>query len=69
MCLVLGCPGAGCSTLLKTIANRRGEYADVGGDVRYAGIDAAEMAKYFKGEVTYNQEGTAAHPPGYVARV
>ncbi|KAN0100123.1 ABC-2 type transporter domain containing protein [Tylopilus felleus] len=57
MCLVLGCPGAGCSTFLKTIANQRGEFADVGGDVRYAGIDAMEMAKYYKGEVAYNQEG------------
>ena len=57
MCLVLGCPGAGCSTFLKTIANQWGEFADVGGDVRYAGIDAMEMAKYYMGEVAYNQEG------------
>ncbi|KAH9948182.1 ABC-2 type transporter-domain-containing protein [Amylocystis lapponica] len=56
MCLVLGCPGAGCSTFLKTIANQRREYARVSGDVRYAGIDADEMAKHYKGEVTYNQE-------------
>ncbi|KAG9313864.1 pleiotropic drug resistance ABC transporter [Chiua virens] len=57
MCLVLGCPGAGCSTFLKSIADKRGEYAAVGGGVRYAGIDAAEMAKYYKGEMAYNQEG------------
>ena len=50
MCLVLGCPGAGCSTFLKTIANQWGESADVGGDVRYAGIDDMEMAKYYKGK-------------------
>ncbi|KAG5643545.1 hypothetical protein DXG03_000686 [Asterophora parasitica] len=56
MCLVLGCPGSGCSTFLKTIANQRGEYADVSGNVIYAGIDAEEMAKYYKGEVVYNQE-------------
>ncbi|KAI0945373.1 hypothetical protein AcW1_001611 [Taiwanofungus camphoratus] len=56
MCLVLGCPGAGCTTFLKTIANERGEYANVAGDVRYAGIDAKQMAKYYKGEVCYNQE-------------
>lgn len=59
MCLVLGCPGAGCTTFLKTIANERGEYANVAGDVRYAGIDAKQMAKYYKGEVCYNQEGKA----------
>lgn len=58
MCLVLGCPGAGCTTFLKSIANERGDYAAVLGDIRYAGIDAAEMAKMYKGEVLYNQEGT-----------
>ena len=57
MCLVLGCPGAGCTTFLKTIANDRQEYFSVNGDVRYAGIDAAEMAKTYKGEVVYNMEG------------
>ncbi|KAF9236851.1 ABC-2 type transporter-domain-containing protein [Melanogaster broomeanus] len=56
MCLVLGCPDAGCTTFLKTIANQRDDYASVSGDVRYEGIDAAEMAKYYKGEVVYNQE-------------
>ncbi|KAH7930451.1 hypothetical protein BV22DRAFT_1028421 [Leucogyrophana mollusca] len=56
MCLVLGCPGAGCSTFLKTIANQRDDYASVTGDVRYAGINAEEMAKFYKGEVVYNQE-------------
>ena len=57
MVLVLGCPGAGCTTFLKTIANERGDYARVAGDVRYAGIDATEMAKMYKGEVVYNEEG------------
>lgn len=57
MCLVLGCPGSGCTTFLKTIANERGSYAGVSGDVRYAGIDNAEMNKHYKGEVVYNGEG------------
>ncbi|KAE9382722.1 hypothetical protein BT96DRAFT_740381, partial [Gymnopus androsaceus JB14] len=56
MCLVLGCPGAGCSTFLKAIANQREEYANVSGQVLYAGMDAAEMAKFYKGEVVYNEE-------------
>ena len=56
MCLVLGCPGAGCTTFLKTVANQR-EGLMVSGDVLYAGIDAQEMAKYYKGEVVYNMEG------------
>lgn len=57
MCLVLGCPGSGCTTFLKTIANERREYHGVYGDVRYAGIGADEMAKLYKGEVVYNMEG------------
>lgn len=56
MCLVLGCPGSGCTTFLKTIANQRREFGRVSGDVRYAGIDADEMANHYKGEVVYNQE-------------
>ena len=63
MCLVLGCPGAGCTTFLKAIANERHEYARVGGDVRYAGISAAEMAKTYKGEVAYNEEGKLPSTP------
>ncbi|GAA5979902.1 hypothetical protein JCM11641_007581 [Rhodosporidiobolus odoratus] len=56
MCLVLGRPGSGCSTFLKTIANYRGGYLGVEGDVSYGGIPAAEMAKRYRGEVVYNQE-------------
>jgi ABC-type multidrug transport system ATPase subunit len=57
MCLVLGCPGSGCTTFLKVLANQRQEYASVSGEVRFSGMDAQEMAKYYKGEVVYNQEG------------
>lgn len=57
MCLVLGTPGSGCTTFLKTIANRRQGFYRIGGDVRYAGIDAQEMAKTYKGEIVYNAEG------------
>ncbi|KAI5119991.1 hypothetical protein M0805_004434 [Coniferiporia weirii] len=56
MCLVLGCPGSGCSTFLKAISNQRRTYRSVKGDIKYAGIDAAEMAKVYKGEVVYNDE-------------
>ncbi|TFY82670.1 hypothetical protein EWM64_g1346 [Hericium alpestre] len=56
MCLVLGTPGSGCTTFLKTIANERGDYHRVDGDVCYAGIDAAEMDKLYKGELVYNAE-------------
>ena len=57
MCLVLGTPGSGCTTFLKTIANHREEFAKVEGDVLYAGFEADVMEKLYKGEVVYNGEG------------
>ncbi|CAK9786637.1 ATP-binding cassette transporter [Cutaneotrichosporon oleaginosum] len=56
MCLVLGRPGSGCSTFLKSIANQRDSFLSVNGDVDYAGIPAKEMHKLYAGEVLYNQE-------------
>ncbi|GAA5871103.1 hypothetical protein JCM8547_005358, partial [Rhodosporidiobolus lusitaniae] len=56
MCLVLGRPGSGCTTFLKTITNSRHGFLAVNGDVEYGGIPAAEMAKRYRGEVVYNQE-------------
>lgn len=38
MMLVLGRPGSGCTTFLKAIANQRGDYAEVTGNVSYGGI-------------------------------
>ncbi|KAJ7922816.1 pleiotropic drug resistance ABC transporter [Mycena leptocephala] len=56
MCLVLGCPGAGCTTFLKAIANHRETFKSVLGEVLYQGLDAETMQKYYKGEVVFNQE-------------
>lgn len=57
MILVLGCPGSGCTTFLKAIANQRDDYSSVRGDVWYGGIDAVEMEKTYKDETVYNQDG------------
>ena len=56
MMFVLGRPGSGCTTFLKAIANKRGEFASVTGDVSYGGISAAEQLAHYRGEVTYNPE-------------
>lgn len=56
MCLVLGCPGSGCTTFLKSVTNQR-QGLFVSGDVRYAGMSAEEMEKYYQGEVVFNEEG------------
>lgn len=62
MMLVLGRPGSGCSSFLKTIANHRSGFAQVTGDVSYGGISAEEQAKSYKGEVTYNPEADQHFP-------
>ncbi|RDW83899.1 ABC drug exporter AtrF [Aspergillus mulundensis] len=62
MMLVLGRPGAGCSTFLKAIANDRGAFASVEGDVSYGGLSAAEQDKHYRGEVNYNQEDDQHFP-------
>jgi ATP-binding cassette subfamily G (WHITE) protein 2 (SNQ2) len=56
MLLVLGRPGAGCSTFLKMIGNQRFGFEEITGDVTYGGTDAAEMGKKYRSEVLYNPE-------------
>ncbi|KAJ9660864.1 ATP-binding cassette transporter snq2 [Coniosporium apollinis] len=56
MLLVLGRPGAGCSTFLKAIANNRETFAEVTGEVSYGGISAEKQKKQYRGEVNYNPE-------------
>ena len=56
MLLVLGRPGAGCSTFLKAVSNNRESYADVSGEISYGGIPASKQKKMYRGEVNYNQE-------------
>lgn len=56
MLLVLGRPGAGCSTFLKLLGNQRYGYQDITGSVTYGGTDAKEMAKRFRSEVLYQPE-------------
>ncbi|KAH6717959.1 atrB, ABC transporter [Leptodontidium sp. MPI-SDFR-AT-0119] len=55
MLLVLGRPGAGCTTLLKILANRREEYAAVDGDVKFGTLDHKEAAQY-RGQIVMNTE-------------
>ena len=62
MMLVLGRPGAGCSTFLKAVANDRASFATVEGEVSYGGIPAEEQHKRFRGEVNYNPEDDQHFP-------
>lgn len=62
MVLVLGRPGAGCTTLLKVLANIRGSYTNIDGTVSYGGIDHETFAKYYRGQVVYNEEEDQHYP-------
>jgi len=62
MVFVLGRPGAGCSTFLKTIAAQHGGFLAVNGDIKYGGIDHKEITKRYRGEVVYNEEADQHHP-------
>lgn len=55
--IVLGRPGSGCSTLLKTLTGQMaGLNLDKGSKVHYNGIEQQQFLKEFKGEAIYNQE-------------
>lgn len=60
MVLVLGKPGSGCTTFLKSITNQRYGYTAVEGDVLYGPFTAEEFNKY-RGESVYNQEDDIHH--------
>lgn len=62
MLLVLGRPGAGCTTLLKVISNMLTSFTEVNGVVSYGGIDQATFAKEFHGQVCYNSEEDLHYP-------
>lgn len=55
MLLVLGRPGAGCTTLLKMLANNRMGYAEVTGDVHFGSLDHTE-AHHYRGQIVMNTE-------------
>ncbi|KAF7535238.1 hypothetical protein G7054_g5566 [Neopestalotiopsis clavispora] len=55
--IVLGRPGSGCSTLLKSMTGQLyGLSVDEGSTISYNGISQKVMMKEFKGETPYNQE-------------
>ncbi|KAI1338456.1 ABC-2 type transporter [Xylariaceae sp. FL0016] len=60
MVLVLGRPGSGCTTFLKTITNQRWGYTGVNGDVLYGPFTAKEF-EHYRGECVYNQEDDIHH--------
>ena len=55
--LVLGRPGSGCSTFLKTLCGHlSGLTLEPESTIHYRGIGFEKMTKQYRGEVAYNQE-------------
>jgi len=55
MLLVLGRPGAGCTTLLNMLANRRHGYDKIEGDINWGSMDHKRAQKY-RGQIIMNSE-------------
>lgn len=63
MMVVLGPPGSGCSTLLKTIAGEtHGISIDKESYINYQGISPKQMGKNFRGEAIYTAEQDVHFP-------
>ncbi|KAJ5131211.1 CDR ABC transporter [Penicillium bovifimosum] len=63
MLVVLGRPGSGCSTFLKTIAGEmNGIFKDEASRINYQGISDRQMRSQFRGEAIYTAE-TDVHFP------
>jgi hypothetical protein len=57
MLVVLGPPGSGCSTFLKTVSGEmNGLNIEEGSYINYQGIALKDMHKHFKGEAIYTAE-------------
>ncbi|KAI8826193.1 ABC-2 type transporter-domain-containing protein [Fimicolochytrium jonesii] len=63
MTLVLGRPGAGCSTLLRSLANVTEGLSKVEGDVRYNGIDRVTFKKNYSSYIAYSPEDDPHYSP------
>lgn len=61
MLLVLGRPGAGCTSLLKMLSNRRAGYASVEGDVMFGDMNH-KQAEQYRGQIVMNTEEEVFFP-------
>ncbi|SCW01214.1 LAFE_0D07602g1_1 [Lachancea fermentati] len=61
--VVLGRPGSGCSTLLKSISsNTHGFHIAENSVISYDGMSPREIVKHYRGEVVYNAEADVHFP-------
>lgn len=62
MLLVLGIPGSGCTSLLKTLSNQHAEFHGVGGDLHYDSLTPKEIGKHYRGDVIFCAEDDVHFP-------
>lgn len=62
MLLVLGRPGAGCTSFLKTLASYRDGFQDITGTLLYQGMDHTVIDKRLRGDVVYCPEDDIHFP-------
>lgn len=55
--LLLGRPGSGCTTLLKTLAGSTETFQGWSGDIAYFGLPVNAVKKDYRGDLVYNAEG------------
>lgn len=59
---MLGRPGAGCSTFLRTLANLHSSFLGVTGSIDYSGLAPQEVSKNYCGQVAYIPEDDTHFP-------
>lgn len=67
MLLVLGRPGAGCTTLLKVLANRRAGFSEIDGQVNFGTLEPKDALQY-RGQIVLNTEEEIFFPTLTVAQ-
>ncbi|KAL4733959.1 ABC-2 type transporter-domain-containing protein [Aspergillus similis] len=60
--LVLGRPGSGCSTFLRTIAGYHSSFLGVTGSIDYSGLSLEDVRKHYRGQVAYVPEDDVHFP-------
>ncbi|RMZ87573.1 hypothetical protein DV736_g5212, partial [Chaetothyriales sp. CBS 134916] len=61
MLLVLGRPGAGCTTLLRLLSNQRHGYTKIDGDVHFGSLNP-DQAKKYRSSIVMNTEDEVFYP-------
>ncbi|CEH13462.1 pleiotropic drug resistance abc transporter [Ceraceosorus bombacis] len=68
MLLVLGRPGSGCTSLLKTLASYRGGFRSIEGDMSWQGWSHKDINGSLRGDVVYAPEDDVHFPTLTVAQ-